>query len=74
MWRGSVNNTPNVVPLNTVIVPPKVILNKTSRHNTVLKNLIISSRRKKRLWKEFDTAWFRIRLTRVSHSPPNDRG
>jgi len=67
-------------PLNT-ITAPKVILNKTSRRNTVFlrkrgeERILIASRRKKWLWKEFDTAWrersnngFRVRLTRVSHS------
>ncbi len=57
------------------------INNKTSRRNTVFfkkkKGILIASRRKKWLWKEFDTTarrarskkGFRVRLTRVSHSP-----
>ena len=50
------------MPLNT-ITAPKVILNKTSRRNTVFlrkrgeKRILIASRRKIWLWKEFDTAW-----------------
>ena len=54
-------------------------INKTSRRNTVFskkKRILIASRRKKWLWKEFDTtarrerskSGFRVRLTRVSHS------
>ena len=57
-------------------------INKTSRRNTVFKiffkkkGILIASRRKKWLWKEFDTtarrerskSGFRVRLTRVSHS------
>ena len=71
----------NAVRLNTIIAS-EVILNKTSRRNTVFqqqqqqKRIFIASRRKKWLWKEFDTArrarsksGFRVRLTRVSHSP-----
>ena len=71
----------NAMPLNT-ITAPKVIQNKTSRRNIVFlrkrgeERILIASRRKKWLWKEFDTArrarsksGFRVRLTRVSHSP-----
>ena len=48
----------NAVRLHTIIAS-EVILNKTSRRNTVLQKkerILIASRRKKWLWKEFDTA------------------
>ena len=66
--------------MKNTVTAPKVIQIKTSRRNVFLRKrgeerILIASRRKKWLWKEFDTAWrersksgFRVRLTRVSHS------